>query len=906
MKRGVCILIILLMALSAVPVLGEPTMTLAPREAYETNHVSFELNISNFRNSYEITAAKALVEGFEVLSLVDYRGWTESSTGSLAEWTEGSIANNVLLAIFELLAGAPSVSEDTETETSITLVDEDGEEHTYTFPITILNDDTPPELSDIIPPDGGLVKQGKADQPVEVNAQDPETGIKNVTFHWVRCNFEENITPQDRTLRLAEYGGLYRNTIDLSGYLNEQQVCFDFTAFNNGGESSTYEGILTIDGIPPEVTLVSPVDGAIIGLSRNFSFFASDNLATVMSCSMDIDGTEYMTDIEAADMDVVFIPSADVEEGQHTWRMRCADPAGWEGVSATWGYTLDKTPPQIVMTSPENDSIIADSTHLEFEVTDNNQLHKVWFVHDGNETEVEGTFSIDVSSWTEGPSEFAVRAEDSVRNRAEQTYRIIIDRIPPQVEPANPEDGAESDVHVNFTYTVLDNYDDEMDCTIYIDDTGQEQQAAQAGAETSQPKILAVGEYRWKVQCVDDAGNIGESSERQLSVIDLTGPDIAMDNPDVVYRGDPVTISLDVTDISGVDAVTAELRDPDGATQSIPLENLADTYTASVETTLTSTLGIYTLEVYAVDTLNNSNTATDGILLTYKYVIVLDLAPQTAAPGAQVIASGMALYDNGSAVPEDSLELHLPGDTTEQITLDEGGAFSHAFTAPLQDGSYDMTASITSEENGITYVGAEQLTVATPQPQHSGGGGRGGGSSHTQTVSGGAGCNTEWSCTAWDPCSGGWQSRTCIDLNHCSSDDARKVERRSCTEKEEQEEEADDESDKSGETSTVSASREPLPGPEEHTVDATEEDKGDAAGIGKAAGFMSSLDVSLINVIFALILMTVLVGTLYRYGWSKGDRRRRPAAVDILGSRGGDRLGLESYLEQRQSRRDRF
>ncbi|MBU2561694.1 MAG: hypothetical protein KKD17_05325 [Nanoarchaeota archaeon] len=901
MKRGVCVLIVLLMVLSAVPVLGELTMTLEPREAYETNHVSFELNISNFRNGYEITAVKALVEGFEVLSLVDYKGWTESKTGSLAEWTEGSIANNVVLAIFEFLAGAPFVTEDTETETSITLVDEDGEEHTYTFPITILNDDTPPELSDIIPQDGGFVKQGTADQPVEVNAQDPETGIQNVTFHWVRCNFEENITPQDRTLQLAEYDGLYRNTIDLSSYLNEQQVCFDFTAYNNGGESSTYEGTLTIDGIPPEVTLVSPVDGAIIGLSRNFSFFASDNLATVMTCNMDIDGTEYMTDIEAQDMDVVFIPSADVEEGQHTWRMRCADPAGWEGVSATWGYTLDKTPPQIVMTSPENDSIIADSTLLEFEVTDNNQLRKVWFVHDGNETEVEGTFSIDVSSWPEGPSEFAVIAEDSVHNRAEQTYRIIIDRTPPQVELANPEDGATSDVHVNFIYRALDNYDDEMDCTLYIDDTGQEQQAAQAGAETSQPKILAIGEYRWKVQCVDDAGNIGESNERQLSVIDLSGPDIAMDNPDVVYRGDPVTISLDVTDISGVDAVTAELRDPDGATQSIPLEKLADTYTASVETTMTSTLGTYTLEVYAVDTLNNSNTATDEILLTYKYVIVLDLAPQTAAPGAQVTASGMALYDNGSTVPEDSLELHLPGDVTEQITLDEEGAFSHAFTAPAQDGSYDVTASITSEENGRAYTGAEQLTVATPQPQASGGGG---GSSYIPTVSGG-GCNTDWSCTAWDTCSGGKQARTCIDLNHCSSDDARRIEKRSCTGKEQQEEEANDESDESGERSAVSATREPLPRPEEHTVDATEEDKGDAAGIGKAAGFMSSLDVSLLNVIFALILMTVLVGTLYRYGWSKGDRRKRPAAVDLLGGR-GDRLGLESYLEQRQSRRGGF
>ncbi|MBW2972521.1 hypothetical protein KY359_05790, partial [Candidatus Woesearchaeota archaeon] len=499
------------MVLSAASVLGDTTVVFAPSQAYETNSVSFELNISNFRGGYEITEVRADVSGFDISALVDYKGWTESYTGSLAQWTEGSIANNVLLSIFELLADAPLVEDDTETETTITLVDDSQQEHTYTFPITILNDDTPPELSEIIPEDGSFVKEGTDDQPIQVNAQDPETGIKNVTFHWVRCNFEENITPQDHTLQLAPYEGLYKNEVDISSYENEQQVCFDFTAYNKGGESTSYEGTLTVDGVPPEVTLVSPVDGAIIGLRKNFSFFAADNLAAVMTCSMDIDGTEYITDIEAAHMDVVFIPSADAEEGHHTWKMRCSDPAGWEGQSATWSYTLDKTPPSIAMTSPENGSIIADSTQLEFEVTDNYQLEHVWLVRDGNETEVEGVFSIDVSDWPEGPSEFAVMAEDSVGNQAEQTYRIIVDRTPPQVVLSGPEDDGTSDVHVTFVYTVQDNYDDVMDCRVYIDDIGQEEHAASSGEDTGWPKIMAIGDYRWNVQCVDDAGNTGES-----------------------------------------------------------------------------------------------------------------------------------------------------------------------------------------------------------------------------------------------------------------------------------------------------------------------------------------------------------------------------------------------------------
>lgn len=344
---------------------------------------------------------------------------------------------------------------------------------------------------------------------------------------------------------------------------------------------------------------------AIMGSSGNFSFYAADNLDTVMSCDMYIDGTEYVTDIEAGHMDVVSIPSADVEEGEHTWSIKCTDAAGWTGESETRTYNLDKTPPTIDMTAPENNSIIADSTLLEFEVTDNYQLATVWFAYDGNETEVQDVFTVDVTGWTEGPSEFAVIAEDSVGNRAEQTYRVIVDRTSPEVQLVIPTDNGTSDVHVNFTYIVQDNYDDEIDCVVNIDDEGQEQHLAQEGTETVYPMQLAIGEYRWNVQCVDDAGNSDFSSDRLISVIDTSGPDISMNNPDVVFRGDPVTISLDVTDISGVETVTAELRDPDGNIQIVSLENEDDTYTSSVETTIDSATGTYTLEVYAVDTLNN-------------------------------------------------------------------------------------------------------------------------------------------------------------------------------------------------------------------------------------------------------------------------------------------------------------
>lgn len=903
MKRGECILLILVMALCTANAAAEPTVKFGPTEVYETNDISFALNISNYQNSYEITKVQAELQGLEVLAMVDYHGWTETYNSSTASWTEGSLGTNIMLALFELLAEAPLVYENQQTETTITLTDGEDGRHEFLFDITILNDETPPQLTDIVPQDGDHVKEGTTDQPVRANATDPETGIDNVQISWVLCEPEGNETPQEHSEQLAPEEGLYQAGIDLSEYEDEQQVCFSITAQNNGGESSEYEGTLTVDGVPPSVSLVSPDDGAIVGLAQDFTFLAEDNLAPTMTCSMDIDGAEYMTDIEAESMEVTSIPGADLEEGQHTWSIRCADPAGWEGQSETWTYDLDKTPPRIQMTAPENDSIIADSMDLEFEVTDNYQLEKVWFVRDGNETEMEGEFNISVAGWPEGPSEFAVIAEDSVGNQAEQTYQLTVDRTPPQVEPVSPAENATSDVHANLTYSVLDNYDDAMDCTVYIDDEPREQHTAQQG-ENSRSEILAIGEHRWKVQCVDDAGNTGESDERSLNVVDTSGPDIVMDNTDTVYRGDPVEISLEVTDISGVEDVSAELRDPDDNTQSVPLETEEeDMYTASIETHMNSTLGVYTLTVYAVDTLNNSNTAEDNILVTYRYVVALELDPATAEPDSTVTATGEVTFDNGTGVPEDSIVLALPGNQTQNVTL-EGTGFSHDFTAPSEEGAYDVQASITSAQNSQQYSTTEQLTVQEQQggAGHGSGGGSGGGSGRTRIDDGddGDSCTTDWGCTAWSSCSDGEQERTCIDMSGCSTDDARRVETRSCTEEQEQEEDQDD--DTGGQGTTVNDTREPLPGPEKHEIDATQEDTGDAAGIGKASGFMSALDVSLVNVIFALVLMTVIMGTLYKYGWSKGDGRKKPAAVDYLSTK-GDKLGLEDYLEQRSRRR---
>jgi len=867
------------------------TVSMSPSEFYETNSVDFGFNVSNNDGNYEIKEISLDLNPLTILGQVDYKGWTESYNSSLAMWTDGSIATNDWLSVFELLARAPLVTEDTDTTTTLTLIDDQDNEHTLQFPITIKNDDTAPELSNPLPEDLGFIKEGVTDQEVHVTAVDPETGIETVSFHYVRCNYEENITPSEYTHQLVPDEDIYQNNVDFSNYLDSQQVCFDFLAYNKGGDSSSYEGTFTVDGIPPEVFLIAPLDGDLVGMDTQFSFYASDNLATTLNCELMIDDEVSLDNISAENMDTVQIPSAEVDEGQHNWSITCFDQVGWQGDSETREYTLDKTPPEINLTSPENNSIVADSEVLQFDVSDNYQLAQVWYVVDGNTTYVddEEEFNLSIAEWPSGPNEITVVAEDLVGNRKEVSFVVTIDRSAPKITMLSPEENSTQDVHVNFSFVADDDYDDELECTVFVDNNG-EGISAISGEESVQERLIAIGDYSWSVVCVDDAGNKATTDDRSFTVLDLTGPDISMNNPNVVIRSNPIDINFEVSDISGVDAVVAVLRGPDDSVQTISLESVGESYSASLPTTMNSTLGNYTLEVLAVDTLNNSRTAEDQILLTYRYAIELDASPNPSTPSQGVMVSGVVVKDDGSDVPEDEALLFLP---TENVSVSlVNGLFNQSFTAPDSAGSYNITLQVRSLDNDQIYTKVETLTVENPAPISSPvtGGGSGGHGTRSHPVEfDTSGCTTDWSCTAWTTCEDGEQERTCVDLNSCSVDSSR-AESRKCKVKEKEEKKDDKDTSRQSVIVAPVKPAETIVVQQDAKNPENPEDAESSAVVGKAFGFLGLGPAALINVLFVLLLLAVLLGTLRKVAF--GGKKKTSVSSD-------DKLGIGDYLERR-------
>lgn len=489
LNRLVFLIIVISLATSAAAL----NISLSPLTIYETKTAWFEVNVDNYGSEEALTELDVDLDTLTASEMIDYAGWTVD----LAElaWSEGFLGTNVKLAIFEFEASAPKVEENTTITVSI---------NGFDFEVFIENDDTPPTL-DVN--DLSVIKMGTEDFQINANVSDPETGIANVNLSHNNCSEE-----QEFTIILSNEADLYTATMDLSKYSNEEQICFSFSAENNGGAFTETTTTATIDGMAPTVLLESPADGALVGSEASFSFVATDNLATEMECDFLVDDV-VVHSLTAADSETASGPAELMQEGTHTWKVTCKDSVDWQGTSDTRNYTLDKTPPVIRLTSHQNESIVGEGTELEFSVSDNTQVSEVYYLYEDEQITVDASFSI-VLSFSEGSHEIEVHATDSVGNKRVLVFTLTADLTEPVVTLLSPENGSTEDLIVEYRFEVEDNNDEELICDLIIDDEVVD------SVEVEEEGLFEYegedGNHLWYVECEDDAGNDGESEKRNI------------------------------------------------------------------------------------------------------------------------------------------------------------------------------------------------------------------------------------------------------------------------------------------------------------------------------------------------------------------------------------------------------
>ena len=121
-----------------------------------------------------------------------------------------------------------------------------------------------------------------------------------------------------------------------------------------------------IDLIPPTAPiLIAPENNGFINVARpNFIFLKSTDDSGIAKYQLFLDGVLLIDNLTSELATIVVTAPRALREGQHTWYVKAFDNAGNYAFSSTWHFTIDLTPPFIIVTD------IEEATNLNFSSID--------------------------------------------------------------------------------------------------------------------------------------------------------------------------------------------------------------------------------------------------------------------------------------------------------------------------------------------------------------------------------------------------------------------------------------------------------------------------------------------------------------------------------------------------------
>jgi len=406
---------IVLAVLLAVVVVTAANVTLAPTSIYETNTVWETIDINNYQSNSLILEVEVNSPTLPVTDAKDYSGWTMSYDSDSALWEDGTIETNVQSALFEFEVSAPNVTADTNATITVSL-----DSSPTAYIITILNDATPPDITNITPI--GYAMANNPTQLVSAAITDDETGVSDASYTFNDCS------GADTSVGLTKVSNIYSGTANFSSYDEGEKACYTISATNNAGETGTVSGELLFDGTPPSVTIISPTTYATE--STTFTFNATDNIATLLTCTIELDNNNIATII--ATNNTLTTSTQDLTnatQGSTTWSVTCADGVGLTATHST-AIIVDTEAPLVVFDS-SSAILRTQPTTIEFTVTDVVSVATVDATYNGipvNLTKSGNQYSTIISSNTLGTDNFVITATDDAGHVT--TYTEPITTVP--------------------------------------------------------------------------------------------------------------------------------------------------------------------------------------------------------------------------------------------------------------------------------------------------------------------------------------------------------------------------------------------------------------------------------------------------------------------------------------------
>lgn|GEM_PF-7093221 len=309
------------------------------------------------------------------------------------------------------------------------------------------------------------------------------------------------------------------------------------TAYDQAGNPSTSsQRTLTIDTIPPAVSLVSPVYGETTNTTLEIVVSATDATTGIASVTVYIDGTPYSLTFNGTH----YTTTVTVAEGPHLICAEAADGVGLatrtpDSVFYAAVYT-DTVAPTVTLVAPA-DHYNTSATTVQFvvEVSDNVAIDTVTLYVGGTSyvMSFNGTHYVYEATLAEGTYAWYVTANDTSGNAVTSGSRLLIiytptpppDTTPPTIQLVTPENRFETgESSVTFVASVTDDTDI-ASVTLWVDDTSYTMSFN--GTHYLATASLTDGWHTWWVVATDAAGNTAQSPARLVRTGYIAAPPAA-------------------------------------------------------------------------------------------------------------------------------------------------------------------------------------------------------------------------------------------------------------------------------------------------------------------------------------------------------------------------------------------
>jgi DNA-directed RNA polymerase subunit RPC12/RpoP len=197
------------------------------------------------------------------------------------------------------------------------------------------------------------------------------------------------------------------NTMDLAGNLN---ISWYF---------------ITLDSTSPAIILNTPLNNSAIQNGTILDFLILDSNLLEVNYSVN-GGTNFSLS------DPFNITTVDWTDENYTIQINAIDMVG-NSISAWYYFTIDSIPPEIILNTPENNSVVQGGVILDFSIIDPNPINANYSINGGADNVFSDPFQIQTSDWEDGDYTIQINATDQAGNPNSLWFFFTIDSTPPTI-----------------------------------------------------------------------------------------------------------------------------------------------------------------------------------------------------------------------------------------------------------------------------------------------------------------------------------------------------------------------------------------------------------------------------------------------------------------------------------------